>query len=212
MSEETNNIKKRKGTIAINRYGFLVILFSFVFIAIFIYILRIMFAEGEMWRALGKQETVKRDREILPNRGNIYATDGRLLATSEPLFGIYVDFMAEGIKEDTLTKYVGDLSVALAKKFPDKSADQYKKVFLDGWKLSRKELAQLEEARQSGTEKNVKIRSRYVRILKKDINYLDLKELRTFPYLNQRSNRSGLIAEEKTMRQKPFGRLAGRTI
>lgn len=212
MAETNENIKKKKSVTAINRYGIIVILLSFVFVAIIAFIIRIMFVEGDFWRTIGKRETEKKDRVILPNRGNIYASDGRLLAISEPLYGIYVDFMAEGIKQDTLMKYVGDLSVALAKKFPDKTAAQYKKIFIDGWELSRKELAEIERVKASGSGKRVRTRSRYVRIIRSDINYLDLKELRTYPFLNQRSDRSGMIAEEKTMRRKPFGRLAGRTI
>lgn len=207
--------KKSEGTsknIAISRYGWITLFLSLIFIAVLVCIFKIKYAEGSMWRELGKQETVKKDREIRPNRGNIYADDGRLLATSEPLYGIYVDFMAEGIKKDTLMKYVTPLSQMLAKKFPDRNAAQYKRVILDGWDLSRKELAEIERNRANGSNKKVKVRSRYVRIIRPDINYIDLKELLTYPFFNQRSNRSGLFTEEKTMRLKPFGRLAGRTV
>jgi len=211
MSGNNNSISQRKKNI-VNRYGLLVFGFLVVFITIFVYIVRIMFVEGEQWRALGIQETVKKDREIAPNRGNIYAYDGRLLATSEPLYGVYMDFMADGIREDTLMKYVGDLSVALAKKFPDRNATQYKKIIMDGWNLSRKEVAQIAQNKANGSDKRVKIRSRYVRIIKRDINYVELKEIRKYPFFNQRSNRSGMFVEERTMRKKPFGRLAGRTV
>ncbi|NDV95785.1 PASTA domain-containing protein [Dysgonomonas sp. 521] len=207
--------KKSEGkskNIAISRYGWITLFLSLIFIAVLVCIFKIKYAEGPMWRELGKQETVKKDREIRSNRGNIYADDGRLLATSEPLYGIYVDFMAEGIKKDTLMKYVTPLSQMLAKKFPDRNAAQYKRVILDGWDLSRKELAEIERNRANGSNKKVKVRSRYVRIIRPDINYIDLKELLTFPFFNQRSNRSGLFTEEKTMRLKPFGRLAGRTV
>lgn len=207
--------KKSEGTsknIAISRYGWIALIMSLIFIAILVCIFNIKYVEGSMWRELGIQETVKKDREIRPNRGNIYSDDGRLLATSEPLYGVYVDFMADGIKKDTLMKYVTPLSQALAKKFPDRSAAQYKRVILDGWDLSRKELAQIERNRESGSNKKVKVRSRYVRIIRPDINYIDLKEVLTYPFFSQRSNRSGLFTEEKTMRLKPFGRLAGRTV
>jgi len=211
MAKDTNNISKRKKTV-INRYGWVVMSFMLVFVVIFAYIIRIMFVEGEQWRELGIQETVKKDREIKPNRGNIYAVDGRLLATSEPLYGVYMDFMAEGIKPDTLMKYVDDLSAALAKKFPDRKAAQYKKIIMDGWKLSRNEIAQLEKIKAEGSDKKIRLKSRYVRIIKRDINYVELKEIRQFPFFNQRSNRSGMFVEEKSMREKPFGRLAGRTV
>lgn len=212
MSALNNNIKEKKSKAILNRYGFIVVLFSFVFIAIFGYVIRIMFVERDFWRAVGQRETGKKERVIIPNRGNIYASDGRLLATSEPLYGIYVDFMAEGIRKDTLMKYVGDLSTALARKFPDRSAAQYKKVILDGWALSRKELAQIERAKANGSKERVRTRSRYIRIIRRDINFLELRELRSFPFFNQRSDKTGMIAEERTMRKKPFGRLAGRTV
>lgn len=207
--------KKSEGAVknvAISRYGWTTLFLSLVFIAILVFIFKIKYSEGSVWRELGKQETVKKDREIQPNRGNIYADDDRLLATSEPLYGVYVDFMAEGIKQDTLMKYAAPLSQALAKKFPDRTAAQYKRVILDGWDLSRKELAEIERNRKNKSNKKVKVRSRYVRIIRPDINYIELKELQTFPFFNQRSNRSGLFTEERTMRLKPFGRLAGRTV
>lgn len=207
--------KKSEGAVknvAISRYGWATLFMSLVFIAILVFIFKIKYSEGSVWRELGRQETVKKDREIQPNRGNIYADDDRLLATSEPLYGVYVDFMSEGIKQDTLMKYATPLSQALAKKFPDRTATQYKRIILDGWDLSRKELAEIKRNKKNKSNKKIKVRSRYVRIIRPDINYLELKELKTFPFFNQRSNRSGLFTEERTMRLKPFGRLAGRTV
>ncbi|MFR9165546.1 MAG: penicillin-binding protein [Dysgonomonas sp.] len=213
MAEDNKmNLKEKRSKIAINRYGFIVIFLSFIFIAVLVSIVRIMFIEGDFWRAIGERESIKKDRVILPNRGNIYACDGRLLATSEPLYGIYMDFMADGIVKDTLMKYVNDLSKSLSQKFPDRTAAQYKKIIMDGWALSRKELAQMERAKANGSSERIRTKSRYVRIIRRDINYLDLKELYKFPFFNQRSNKTGLIAEERTMRKKPFGRLAGRTV
>jgi len=204
--------KRTDKATALNRYGWMVVFLSVGFIFVIVSICKIKYVEGNMWRQLGKEVTVKKNREIRPNRGNIYADDGRLLAISEPLFGVYIDFMSEGIKKDTLMKYVQPLSVALAKKFPDRNAAQYKKIIMDGWNLSRQEIEYNEKVRKEGSKKRFKNKSRYVRIIRPDINYVDLKELKTFPFLNQRSNRSGLLTEEKTKRLKPFGPLAGRTV
>jgi cell division protein FtsI (penicillin-binding protein 3) len=174
---------------------------------------RIMFsAEGRKWREVGEKETVIRDRVILPKRGNIYTYDDKLLASTEPIYSIYMDFWADGMKKDTLVKYVDDLSVALARKFPDRTASQYKNIIMNGWNLREKEERQILENKNKGIDERVPIRSRYVKILRNDINYIDLKEIRTFPFWNQRSNRSGLIAEERNSRKKPFGNLANRTV
>ena len=121
-------------------------------------------------------------------------------------------FRSEGMQKDTLDKYVGDLAIELAKKFPDRSASQYKNVIMTGWNLREKEEKQILENKAKGVEERVPLRSRYVKILRNDINYIDLKEIRTFPFWNQRSNRSGLIAEERNARKKPFGNLANRTV
>ncbi|MDD4846429.1 MAG: penicillin-binding transpeptidase domain-containing protein, partial [Petrimonas sp.] len=209
MGKKTDENKKR----ILNRYGLIVFLLLGVGLMIIFSAGKIVFtAEGKKWREVGERETIIKDRVILPKRGNIYTYDGKLLATSEPLYSVYMDFWAEGMRKDTLMKYVGDLSVALAKKFPDRTASQYRNIILNGWKLREKEERQLQENATKGSEKKVALRSRYVRILRPDISYVDLKEIRTYPFLNQRSNRSGLIAEEKNARKRPFGNLANRTV
>lgn len=209
MGKKTDENKKR----ILSRYGLIVFFLLGVGIMIIFSAGKIVFtAEGKKWREVGERETIVKNRIILPKRGNIYTYDGKLLATSEPLYSVYMDFWAEGMKKDTLMKYVGDISVALAKKFPDRTASQYRNIILNGWKLREKEERQLRENAATGSGKKVTLRSRYVRILRPDISYVDLKEIRTYPFFNQRSNRSGLIAEEKNARKCPFGDLANRTV
>lgn len=203
--------KDKKGILG--RYGLIVSLLMLFAVMIIFSAGNIVFtSEGKKWREVGEKETVIRDRVILPKRGNIYTYDGKLLATTEPLYSIYMDFWAEGMQKDTLTKYVGDLSVELAKKFPDRTAAQYRNVLMNGWKMRENEEQKIRENEAKGIEKRVPIRSRYVKVIRGDISYVELKEIRTFPFWNQRSNRSGLIAEERNARKKPFGNLATRTV
>ncbi|NLY23792.1 MAG: transpeptidase family protein [Bacteroidales bacterium] len=206
-----HNRKDKKGILG--RYGLIVTLLMLFAVMIIFSAGKIVFtSEGKKWREVGEKETVIRDRVILPKRGNIYTYDGKLLATTEPLYSIYMDFWADGMQKDTLEKYVGDLSLELTRKFPDRTAAQYRNVIMSGWKLREKEERQIRENEARGIEKRVPIRSRYVKILRGDISYVDLKEIRAFPFWNQRSNRSGLIAEERNARKKPFGNLATRTV
>lgn len=199
--------------VILGRYGFIVAVLLVLAIAIIFKASKTMFSdEGKKWREVGERETVIKDRVILPKRGNIFTHDGKLLATSEPLYGIYMDFWSEGIKKDTLLKHVDELSVQLSKKFPDRTAAQYKNVILNGWKMREEEEELIKEYASKGIDKKVTKKSRYVRIIRRNISYVDLKELRTFAFLNQRSNRSGLIAEEKNSRKRPFGNLANRTV
>ena len=211
MNKENRNIRNNKAILG--KYGLIVTLLMLFSIMIIFSAGKIVFSsEGKKWKEVGEKETVIRDRVILPKRGNIYTHDYKLLASTEPIYSIYMDFWADGIKKDTLMKYVGDLSISLAEKFPDRSASQYKNVILNGWDLREREAKKIAENRAKGIEERVTLRSRYVKIIRRDINYIELKEIRTFPFWNQRSNRSGLIAEERNARKKSFGNLATRTV
>ena len=138
MGKKSEENKKR----ILNRYGLIVFFLLGIGTLIIFSAAKIAFtAEGKKWREVGEKETIIKNRVILPKRGNIYTYDGKLLATSEPLFSIYMDFWADGIREDTLMKYVGDLSIALSKKFPDRTASQYKNIILNGWKLRKRRTA-----------------------------------------------------------------------
>lgn len=205
--------KQKSNKVVLAKYGLIVTgLMLFALMIIFSAGKIVFSSEGKKWREVGEKETVIRDRVILPKRGNIYTYDGKLLATTEPLYSIYMDFWADGMVKDTLVKYVDDLSRELARKFPDRSATQYKNVIMNGWNMREKEQQQIRDNQTKGIEKRVPLRSRYVKILRNDISYVDLKEIRTYPFWNQRSNRSGLIAEERNARKKPFGNLATRTV
>lgn len=203
--------KNKKGILG--RYGLIVSILMLLAGAIVFNAAKIVFtAEGKRWREVGEKETVIKNRVILPKRGNIYTHDGKLLATTEPLYSIYMDFWAEGLNKDTLKVYVDDLAQALARKFPVRSAAQYENVIMNGLRMRESEERQLKINKENGSNKRVPLRSRYVRIIPQDISYVDLKEIRTFPFWDQRSNRSGLIAEERNARKKPFGNLANRTV
>ena len=208
MHRDKNN-KKR----ILNRYGVIVVAMILLGVCILFSAGKIVFTpEGERWREVGEKETVIRDRVILPTRGNIFTHDGKLLASSEPLYSIYMDFWADGMKKDTLVKYAEPLSKGLSAMFGDRTAGQYRSLLLNNFSQREKEERQIETNKASGNNKKVKKTGRYVRLIKRDVSYVELKEIRKLPFLNQRSNRSGMIAEEKNSRKKPFGSLASRTV
>lgn len=78
---------------ALARYGLIVsVLMLFAVMIIFSAGKIVFTSEGKKWREVGEKGTVIRDRVILPKRGNIYTHDRKLLATTEPLYSIYMDF------------------------------------------------------------------------------------------------------------------------
>jgi cell division protein FtsI (penicillin-binding protein 3) len=125
-------------------------------------------------------------------RGTIYSEDGQLLSTSLPTFNIYMDLNADGLREKKGKRFaenIDSFSIALAGFFQKKSAAEYKKDLLDGYKRS----------------------DRYFPIAKK-MTFEEYKAFRNFPLVRLGRNKSGIIVETNSKRLMPFGLLASRTI
>ena len=96
----------------------------FVFaIAIAFKLFNIQFVQGEKYRDLAEQRTIK--NVIIPaNRGNVYASDGSLLATSIPKYDIRLDAITPTNK--IFEKYITPLCDSLSK-YTGKSSSYYQK-------------------------------------------------------------------------------------
>jgi cell division protein FtsI (penicillin-binding protein 3) len=126
------------------------------------------------------------------DRGTIYSEDGQILSTSLPQFNIYIDFMADGLREKNgkvFREKIDSFSIALANYFGDKSADDYKK--------------ELEVA--------YKNKERYYS-LKKKLSFEQYKAFRGFPLVKLGRNKSGVITEVRSFRKNPYMMMAKRTI
>ena len=63
--------------------------------------------------------------DINAERGTIYSEDGNMLSTSIPVFDIYVDFGADGLREKNGKRFYNNLdslSFSLSKLFKDATA------------------------------------------------------------------------------------------
>ena len=102
-----------------------------------IYIQRI---QGNYWKSMANKQHLKYI-DISAERGSIYSEDGNMLSTSIPVFDIYVDFMADGLREKDgkrFYKNLDSLSLSLASLFKDASAASYKKLLLTEYKKTGK--------------------------------------------------------------------------
>mgnify|MGYP000870929330 CR=1 FL=1 len=147
--------------------------------------------QGDHWRSMGDSMHQK-IVELKAERGTIFSEDGQMLSTSLPQFDIYMDFMADGLREKDgkiYKQYIDSFAIAMAGYYGDKTAKEYRKEF--------------DEAYKKGT--------RYYS-LKKKISFEDYKALREFPLIKLGKNKSGIIVEETSKRITPFGLLANRTI
>lgn len=151
---------------------------------------QISIQEAEHWVAIGEDNYID-EREIEAERGNIMAADGSLLATSVPFFDIYFDpFTASS--EDYYNN-LDTLAHCLAN-YVDNT------FTVGGFKEFLKDL------RDTSVNSN-----RHV-LLKSKVSYYEKRSIETFPLFNLGRYKSGLIAEKRSERKRPFGILARRTV
>jgi len=147
--------------------------------------------QGHHWRSMSDSLHQKIEA-IDAERGTIYSEDGQMLSTSLPTFDIYLDFMADGLREKNGKRFKENLdsfTISMANYFRDKTAAAYKKELQLGYKN----------------------KERYY-LLKKKLEFEDYKVFRDFPLVRLGRNRSGVIVDVNSKRLMPFGLLANRTI
>lgn len=84
-------------------------------LAIIFRVVNIQYVQGEKYKKLSTELTIKQDT-IRANKGNVYAADGNLLATSMSKFTIRMDVVA-AVKNRAFQKNVAGLSKELSKMF-----------------------------------------------------------------------------------------------
>ncbi|GAA3728807.1 penicillin-binding protein [Flavobacterium ginsengisoli] len=165
---------------------YLVAVFIFVMaIAIVVKLTNIQWVDGDYYRKLAKQRTV-RNFVIPANKGNIYSADGSLLATSIPNYEIRFD--AKAPKTETFEKYVKPLSDSLATVL-DKPSSYFQK--------------ELRKAREN--------KNRYY-LIARNLSYTEYVKIKGFPLFSLGAFKGGIIVEQETVRKHPIGKIAERTI
>ncbi len=154
-------------------------------IVIVVEIVNIQYVQGDKYRKFSKDRTVKNDT-IYANRGNVYASDGNLLATSVSKYTIRMDVVA--VDSKIFEKNIKALSQSLSKML-GKPTSHY----------------------QSKLRSAKKRKNRYL-LIARNVGYNDYTKMKTFPIFNLGVYRGGFIAEHKTVRVHPIGKIAERTI
>ncbi|MFZ4582646.1 MAG: penicillin-binding protein [Paludibacter sp.] len=174
------------------RFGVVYFGIVLLFVAVLGRIIYLQTAEKKAWLAVAAKSK-KTDILVKPNRGNIYACDGRLMASTIPTYYVYMDTRVPALREDDgklFTDKVDSLSTSLATYFADRTANDYKIMLKRAYRERKGE----------------------VQIYPKRITYAQLKVLKKMPLFRMGRIKSGLITKEMLRREKPFGSLASRTI
>ena len=184
MSDPGRNIISRFAAV----YIFIILLMLLVIYNIVV----IQTVERKEWLALGTKNK-KTDIIVQPNRGNIYSSDGRLMASSIPTYYVFMDLRVPALKEKDgklFKENIDSLSLCLADYFKDKTQAEYKRDIKSAYRKGKGEYA----------------------FYKGKITYAQLKDIKKFPLFRLGKNKSGLLTKEMFRRVKPFTTLASRTI
>ena len=131
---------------------------------------------------------------IQPERGNILAADGSVLAANLRYYTVRIDYRAEKFMENKFRAAADSLADSLAVMFPKKNRDEWKAHLL------------------KPLEKPKKKRPRAYAIIS-NISYADLMHLRRLPFFKIKNpNRTGLTVEDYLRRVNPYGNMARRSI
>jgi cell division protein FtsI (penicillin-binding protein 3) len=174
--------------IILARYGALLIFVLLFAAALVGKIVLIQITGNEKWEAKLKN-LEERTEKIQGSRGNIYAYDGRLLATSIPFYEIRFDLGAPGVRK-VFWDEVDALCENLAKIFPDKPKAQFKRELKAAYKN----------------------RNGYYLVHHRKVNFDELQRIKTFPIFERGKFGGGFIPVQEYVRLTPHGKLAFRTI
>lgn len=165
---------------------FLVWIFAIIII---VKIFTLQFIQDEQWKKQASTESIQKEI-IEPARGNIYAENGELLATSIPMFQVNLDLDSSAIHDTTFKKNVDSLGICLSLFFDKTPNNKYKYI------------QELKEARR-----------KYNRnfLLVKKATYSELQKIKTFPIL-RKGKFGGLVVTKKEKRIRPIKNCAAMTI
>jgi len=177
-------MEKQKQNMMWRFYMIVFIMFLFALgIATKIFI--IQWVEGPVFEERATAQTLK-NVPLRPSRGNIYAADGSILATSVPRYELRWDAVTPSASRFEQNK------VALAKAL--------------GAFLNQPEAAIQKKMEQARKQKN-----RYW-LVAKGLSYSQMQQVKKFPLFNAGPYKGGLIVEQSIVREHPMGKIAERTI
>ncbi len=159
---------------------FLVLLFG---IALIVKIILVQTKDSEELKKLAQQKEL-RVRTLEASRGNIYSSDGQLMATSIPQYDVFFDYKA--VDSVLLANKIDSLCIQMSELFPKRTPAQWKAFFAEGM-----------------VKKN-----RHYKI-GLNISLAEYNKMQQFVIFNQGLYKGGLIAEKKIRRERPFKELAG---
>ncbi|GAB4022979.1 PASTA domain-containing protein [Spirosoma sp. KCTC 42546] len=172
-----------------NHVFYVVIALAFGVMVRLVYVQYLQTFKGKFWRERVQETLIRRDT-IPAMRGNIYANDGSLLATSLPTYVVGLDpTMA---KPEYFTKKIDSLALLLSRIYRDRSANDYKDDII-----------------------NARIhKRRYVLLNRRRVTFKERQEMLKWPFFRSSPKVAarGGVLRPYYERYHPYGQMAERTI
>lgn len=146
---------------------------------------------ADKWNEVASRELGRKSKIILPERGDILACNGQVLATTMQYYDLRMDFGSEGFQWKCYVDDLQPLADSLEVYFPEQRGKH-------GWlERLREPIRRSESKRPRGW------------LLLRLVSYADYQRVRTMPFFKgRRVGRTGLIAESNMRRRQPFGSMA----
>jgi cell division protein FtsI (penicillin-binding protein 3) len=158
---------------------FLVLLFG---IAIIVKIILVQTKDSKVLQDLAEKQEY-RMQTLEASRGNIYSSDGQLMATTIPLYDVFFDYKA--VDSAFLADNIDSLCRQMAQLLPKRNAAEWKDFFAQGMAKG----------------------NRHYKIAL-NITQPELRKMQDFVIFNRGPYKGGIITEKKIRRERPYKELA----
>jgi len=160
------------------------------FMALFLFaivfrVVNLQHVHGDTYRKLATELTIRQDT-IYANKGNVYAADGNLLATSMSKFTIYMDLVT--VDDKVFEENIVGLAIKLSELLGNSVSYHQNRL------------------------RSAKNKKRRYFLIARNIGYTDYLKMKKFPIFNLGVYKGGFIAKHRTERAHPIGKIAERTI
>ena len=158
---------------------FLVLIFG---IAIIAKIILVQTKDNKELVKLAEQREYRVDT-LEASRGNIFSSDGQLMATTIPLYDVFFDY--KSVDSVVLAENIDSLCVQMSELLPKRNPAQWKAFFAEG--MAKK--------------------NRHYKIAL-NITQAELRQMQKFVIFNRGIYKGGIIVEKKIRREHPYKNLA----
>ncbi|MDE5632261.1 MAG: hypothetical protein K2I54_05565, partial [Muribaculaceae bacterium] len=184
-----------RNSYVVGRFGIIFAITVVIAICISIMLVRTTVVNAGAWNAMGAS-TLRDSTVITPNRGEILAADGSILATNLYYFNVMVDFRATRFDITGFHDSIPQLAGALARLIPGKRDSL-------AWK---KKLEKAIEPPKSSRTRNF--------VIVKGVPEETVNKIKKLPFFrsSKNANKTGLKVDKVMKRSYPFGQMARMSI